>query len=72
MLHYTSPFRTQIAKEAIKDRTYAEISKKYGINCALIKRWADDYEKYGDLSFEENGLVWPPFFFGNKGSTPIE
>lgn len=55
MSHYTSQFRTQIAKEAIKAKTYAEISKKYGINCALIKRWANDYEKYGNLAFEENG-----------------
>jgi len=52
---YTSQFKIQIAKEVLKARTYAEIAKKYGIDRANVKQWADNYAKYGDLAFEENG-----------------
>ena len=56
MSQYTSQFKIQVAKEVLKAKTYAEISKKYGIDRSRLKKWADDYEKYGDLAFEENGL----------------
>ena len=59
MSQYTSQFKIQVAKEVLKAKTYAEISKKYGIDRSHLKKWADDYEKYGDLVFEENG---PPKF----------
>lgn len=55
MAQYTSQFKIQIAKEALKARTYTEVSKKYGINCSVVRRWSNDYEKYGELAFEENG-----------------
>ena len=55
MAQYTSQFKIQIAKEVLKARTYAEVSKKYGINRSDLKRWANDYEKYGELAFEEDG-----------------
>lgn len=55
MAHYTSQFMLQIAKEAVKAKTYAEISKKYGISSSLVKKWAGEYSKYGELAFEENG-----------------
>lgn len=55
MAQYTSQFKIQIAKEVLKAKTYAEVSKKYGVNCSLLKKWASDYEKYGELAFEEDG-----------------
>lgn len=55
MSQYTSQFKIQVAKEVLKSKTYAEIAKKYGIDRSHLKKWADDYEKYGDLAFEENG-----------------
>lgn len=55
MAHYTSQFMLQIAKEAVKAKTYSEISKKYGIASSLVKKWASEYSKYGALAFEENG-----------------
>lgn len=55
MSQYTSQFKIQIAKEVLKAKTYSEISKKYGIKGSNLKKWADEYEKYGDLAFEENG-----------------
>ena len=55
MSQYTSQFKIQIAKEVLKAKTYSEISKKYGIKGSNLKKWADEYEKYGDFAFEENG-----------------
>lgn len=55
MSQYTSQFKIQVAKEVLKSKTYAEISKKYGINRSHLKKWANEYEKYGDFAFEENG-----------------
>ena len=55
MSQYTSQFKIQIAKEVLNAKTYSEISKKYGIKGSNLKKWADEYEKYGDLAFEENG-----------------
>ena len=55
MAQYTSQFKLQIAKEASKAKTYAEISRKYGVNNSQVKRWTDDYMKYGELAFEEDG-----------------
>lgn len=55
MAQYTSQFKLQIAKEAMKAKTYAEITKKYGINRSQIKRWTDAYVKYGEFAFEEEG-----------------
>ena len=55
MAQYTSQFKIQIAKEASVARTYSAVSKKYGISTELVKKWATEYSKYGDLAFEENG-----------------
>lgn len=55
MAQYTSQFKQQVAKEVLSARTYAEIAKKYGIDRSHLKKWADEYEKYGELAFEENG-----------------
>lgn len=55
MAQYTSQFKMQVAKEVLKAKTYAEVSKKYGIDRTHLKKWADDYAKYGELAFEENG-----------------
>lgn len=55
MAQYTSQFKLQIAKEALKAKTYTEITRKYGVSQNQLKRWTDDYAKYGDLAFEEDG-----------------
>lgn len=55
MSQYTSQFKTEVAKAALKSKTYAEVSKKYGVDRTNVKKWADAYEKYGALAFEENG-----------------
>lgn len=55
MAQYTSQFKIQVAKETLKAKTYSEICKKYGLDHSKVKQWANDYEKYGDLAFEENG-----------------
>ena len=55
MSQYTSQFKTEVAKAALKSKTYAEVSKKYGVDRTNVKKWADSYEKYGALAFEENG-----------------
>lgn len=55
MAQYTSQFKIQVAKEASTARTYAAISKKYGVGTDLVKKWSTEYSKYGDLAFEENG-----------------
>jgi len=55
MAQYTSQFKLQIAKEALKAKTYIEVSKKYGVHNSQVKRWTDAYVKYGDLAFEEDG-----------------
>ena len=55
MAQYTSQFKVQVAKEALKARTYAEVGKKYGLNLSQVKRWAADYNKFGELAFEEHG-----------------
>lgn len=55
MASYTSQFKRQIAKEALRVRTYAEVGKKYGIPTKRVKEWANAYSEYGDLAFEEGG-----------------
>ena len=55
MAQYTSQFKIQVAKEASTARTYAAISKKYGVSADLVKKWSNEYSKYGDLAFEDNG-----------------
>lgn len=55
MAQYTSQFKIQVAKEASTARTYAAISKKYGVGADLVKKWSNEYSKYGDLAFEDNG-----------------
>ena len=55
MSQYTSQFKTEVAKATLKSKTYAEVSKKYGVGRTNVKKWADSYEKYGALAFEENG-----------------
>ena len=55
MAQYTSQFKIQVAKEVLKAKTYAEVAKKYGLSTELLKRWSNEYSKYGDLAFEENG-----------------
>ena len=55
MAQYTSQFKLQIAKEALKARTYTEVTRKYGISKSQVKCWADAYAQYGDLAFEKDG-----------------
>lgn len=55
MAQYTSQFKLQIAKEALKAQTYTEITRKYGMHASQVKRWTDAYVKYGELAFEEDG-----------------
>lgn len=55
MSQYTSQFKTEVAKAALKSKTYAEVSKKYGVDRTNVRKWADAYEKYGALAFEDNG-----------------
>lgn len=55
MAQYTSQFKMQVAKEASTAKTYAAISKKYGVGTDLVKRWSTEYSKFGELAFEENG-----------------
>ena len=81
MSQYTSQFKIQIAKEVLNAKTYSEISKKYGIKGSNLKKWADEYEKYGDLAFEENGPQkmrvnsvsgrWPQFYRFQKADITI-
>lgn len=55
MAQYTSQFKKQVVKEVLKARTYTEIARKYGIDSGHLKKWTTEYEKYGELAFEENG-----------------
>ena len=55
MAQYTSQFKIQVAKEASAARTYADTARKYGVKTDLVKKWATEYSKYGNLAFEENG-----------------
>lgn len=57
MSKYTAQFMTQVAKEAQQTRTYAEVSRKYGIERKYVKSWAEKYTKYGELAFVENGIA---------------
>ena len=57
MSKYTAQFMTQVAKEAQQARTYAEVSRKYGIERKYVKSWAEKYTKYGELAFVENGIA---------------
>ena len=56
MPKYTTQFKIQVAKEAIKAKTYAEVSKKYGVHTSNIKIWTNLYAKYGELGFEDGGI----------------
>lgn len=55
MTQYTSEFKKKIAKEAMDAKTYTEISRKYGVHIKQVKNWLDDYLKYGDFAFQEDG-----------------
>lgn len=55
MAKYTSQFKLQVAKSAVNAKTYAEVSKKFGVPTAKVKEWADMYAKYGNLAFEDGG-----------------
>ena len=57
MSKYTSQFKVHVAMEALKAKTYSEVAKKYGIESRNVKQWTEDYKKYGDLAFVENGPV---------------
>lgn len=55
MTKYTSEFKKTVAKRAKKAKTYAEVGREFGIPSREVKKWLDDYEKYGDLAFVEGG-----------------
>lgn len=55
MAKYTSQFKLQVAKSAVSAKTYAEVSKKFGVPTAKVREWADLYSKYGSLAFEDGG-----------------
>ena len=52
---YTPQFMLAVTKEAVKARTYAEISRKYEISNSTIREWVKAYDQYGDLAFEPGG-----------------
>lgn len=55
MAAYTSQFKLQVAKASLKDKTYAETARKYGVTTRNVRQWASEYSKYGELAFEEGG-----------------
>ena len=55
MAKFTSEFKTVVAKRAMKAQTYSEVSREYGVSIKVIKKWTEEYEKYGELAFTENG-----------------
>ena len=55
MSKYTSQFKLHVAMEAAKAKTYSEVARKYNLESRNVKQWAEDYKKYGDLAFVENG-----------------
>lgn len=55
MAKYTSQFKLQVAREVQTARTYAEVSRKYGVEIKAVTRWSEEYAKYGELAFVENG-----------------
>lgn len=57
MAKYTAQFMTQVAKEAQQARTYSEVSRKYGLETKSVKAWTENYSKYGELAFAENGIT---------------
>lgn len=55
MSQYTAQFKLKVAKDTQGAKTYAEISRKYGIHASQVKQWSDAYLQYGDLAFVEHG-----------------
>lgn len=52
---YTPQFMLTVAREAEKAKTYAEVSRKYGVYSSTVKEWVTAYRQYGDLAFEPGG-----------------
>ena len=52
---YTPQFMLMVTKEAVNAKTYAETTRKYGIDRSTLKEWISAYNQYGDLAFEAGG-----------------
>ena len=55
MSKYNSEFKLLVAKKAIESRTYSEVAREYEISVCNVKRWMQEYKRYGDLAFEDGG-----------------
>ena len=51
MAKYSFEFKGKLVREYLNGKGgYESLGKKYGIDCSLIKRWVNNYKRYGEES----------------------
>ncbi|ERI09721.1 transposase [Aneurinibacillus aneurinilyticus] len=43
--HYTSEFKQNVIKDALKTGVFAKVARKYALNAATVSRWVREYKQ---------------------------
>jgi transposase len=54
---YTKEFKMELVKKAPQYRTYLELAKEYGIESHTLRKWCEQYRRYGEHAFDKDGPI---------------
>jgi len=55
MANFNPEFKRLVAQKAMEARTFAEVAREYEVSICNVKRWMQEYKRYGDFAFDEDG-----------------
>lgn len=58
--HFTTEFKTRIAREAMAVGNCAVVGRRYTIHASVVRRWVERYKAQGAAGFDLRPPAFPP------------